>query len=233
MVLQADPRNPQSGPRVQVHYKHRREVDKQFELAPNNRDHLPGCVRALMRPRQTPRARVTYDQRSKEVLAKIVKVRVADMHIHMPNAPVDCRISVNLEMNWPGPVEELEAGGGGTNPPRQKDRLSYAQGNIQVDLTQVTMPGASVSIPPSSNSLPKVPSLIPQRPGFSIGDKKQLTDVQAPRGKEHELEVELSPGIVIEQGRRLMGGEPHKYPELVESFVDNVRLLARKVNELR
>lgn len=45
--------------------------------------------------------------------------------------------------------------------------------------------------------------------------------------------MELSPGIVIEQGRRLMGGEPHKYPELVESFVDNVRLLARKVNELR
>lgn len=30
-----------------------------------------------------------------------------------------------------------------------------------------------------------------------------------------------------------MSGEAHKYPELVESFVDNIRLLARKVNEFR
>lgn len=60
-----------------------------------------------------------------------------------------------------------------------------------------------------------------------------LTGDQAPRGKDHELEIELSPGVVVEQGRRLMSGEAHKYPELVESFVDNIRLLARKVNEFR
>ena len=236
MVLQADPRNPESGGRrVQVHYKHRREVDRYFELSPAHRDHLPGCVRSLMRPRQAPRARVTYDQRTKDVLAKIIKVRVADMHIHMPNAPVDCRISVNLEMDWPGPVEELEQGGGGGNAARQKDRLSYAQGNIQVDLTQVTMPGAGVSSSPFS--LPFTPqSSYPlaseEVRRYSKGEKL-LTENKAPRGKEHELEVELSPGIVVEQGRRLMANEPHKYPELVESFVDNVRLLARKVNELR
>lgn len=142
MVLLADPRNPESRSRVQVHYKHRREVDKYFDLAPPQRDLLPGCVRSLLR--HSPRARVTYDQRTKEVLAKIVKARVADLHIHMPNSPVDCRLSVNLEMDWPGPVEELETGGGG-NAPRQKDRLSYAQGNIQVDLTQVSMAGSGVS----------------------------------------------------------------------------------------
>lgn len=154
MVLLADPRNPESKSRVQLHYKHRREVDKYFDLAPAQRDLLPGCVRSLLRHRQGPRARVTYDQRTKEVLAKIVKARVADMHVHMPNSPVDCRLSVNLEMDWPGPVEELEAEGGG-NPPRQKDRLSYAQGSIQVDLTQVSMATSGVSAFPSDFRSPR------------------------------------------------------------------------------
>lgn len=159
MVIEADPRNPAPGAaaRVQVHYKHRREEDCYFELPPQLRDTLPGCVRALMRPRHTPKVRVTYEQRSRKVVATIVKVRVADLNIHMPNSPLDCRISINLEMNWPGPVEELEQIGGGGDrgsPPRQKDRLSYAQGSIQVDLTQVTTPmsGHNVSclffIPP-------------------------------------------------------------------------------------
>ncbi|CAI4214514.1 unnamed protein product [Parascedosporium putredinis] len=117
MVIEADPRNPAPGAaaRVQVHYKHRREEDCYFELPPQLRDTLPGCVRALMRPRHTPKVRVTYEQRSRKVVATIVKVRVADLNIHMPNSPLDCRISINLEMDWPGPVEELEQiGGGGT-----------------------------------------------------------------------------------------------------------------------
>ncbi|PKS08690.1 hypothetical protein jhhlp_004743 [Lomentospora prolificans] len=204
MVIEADPRNPAPGARrVQLHYKHRREEDCYFELPPALRDTLPGCVRALMRPRHTPKARVTYEQRSREVVAKIVKVRVADLSIHMPNSPLDCRISVNLEMNWPGPVEELEQIGGGRGenmPARQKDRLSYAQGSIQVDLTQVTTPTSG-----------------------PVGAHRP--------GKEHELEIELSASTIIEQGRRLMSHEPHKYPELVEAFVDNIRLLSRKTGE--
>lgn len=215
-----------------VHYKHRREVDKHFELSPAHRDLLPGCVRSLMRPRQAPRARVTYDQRTNQVLAAIVKVRVADMHIHMPNSPVDCRVSVNLEMDWPGRVEELEGGAAAGNAPRQKDRLSYAQGSIQVDLTQVTMSGPGVSVPPSFPFLLNVL----HTPPWSVLQcswREGTNWIKARGGKDHELEVELSPGIVVDQGRRLMGGEPHKYPELVESFVDNIRLLARKVKDFR
>ncbi|KAJ4163598.1 hypothetical protein LMH87_005318 [Akanthomyces muscarius] len=114
------------------------------------------------------------------------------------HCPMDCRISINLEMNWEGPVDELEQHAaapvyGITD--RRKDRLSYKQGNYQVDLTQVTMPGGQ---------------------GSQRGDK------------EHELEIEVSGTAVIEQGRRAMTGEPHGYQELVEGFLDNVRVLARK-----
>jgi hypothetical protein len=45
--------------------------------------------------------------------------------------------------------------------------------------------------------------------------------------KEHELEIELNPTTAIDQGRRAMSGQPHRYAELVEGFVDNIRILAR------
>lgn len=49
--------------------------------------------------------------------------------------------------------------------------------------------------------------------------------------KEHELEIELGAGVLIEQGRRALAGESHMYQELVEGLLDNVRVLARKARE--
>ena len=48
----------------------------------------------------------------------------------------------------------------------------------------------------------------------------------------HELEIELAAGLVLEQGRRVVEGQPHRYRELIEGFVDNLRLLARKAREV-
>ena len=50
---------------------------------------------------------------------------------------MDCRISVNLEMDWRGSTKELEqlaASQTGRQPNRNKDRLSYTHGHYQVDL---------------------------------------------------------------------------------------------------
>lgn len=95
------------------------------------------------------KVRVTHDQKTQEILNKIIKARVADIDLHMPECPMDCRISINLEMNWDGTLEELEqlATHGERQPDRAKDRLSYTQGHYQVDLTQVTqtMSGPGVS----------------------------------------------------------------------------------------
>lgn len=138
------------GNRVQVHYKHRREIDRFFEITPALQERLPGCVRALLGPRKTVKVRVSYDKQTGDVLNKIVKARVADFDLHLATCPIDCRISINLEMNWDGSVEELEAIGAGRvdrHADRNKDRLSYTQGHYQVDLTQVTQtvtgPGVS------------------------------------------------------------------------------------------
>lgn len=204
VVIQTDPRAPNGAGRVQVHYKHRREIDRYFELTPELQSRLPGCVRSRLGSRvRNVKARVTYDQKTGQVLNKIVKARVADIDIHMPTNPMDCRLSINLEMDWDGPSEELEQLG----PPqfdksgdRQKDRLSYTQGHYQIDLTQVTLSNAG--------------------PGNT-----QRTD------KEHELEIELASPIVLDQGAKAMSGAPHRYQELIEGFLDNVRVLARKARE--
>lgn len=148
MVYETDPRNP--GPkRVQILYKHRRETDRFFELTPDFQERLPGAMRHLL-GRKNVRVRVTYDQRTQEVLAKIIKARVADIDLHLPTCQMDCRLSVNLEMDWEGPVEELEqmaaSRGMERQPDRNKDRLSYTHGHYQIDLTQVTQKvGAGVS----------------------------------------------------------------------------------------
>ena len=225
IVGQTHPLNPKSGGknRVQVHYKHRRETDRFFDLPPAMLDRLPGCMRARLNNRsKNVRVRVTHDQQTKEVLNKIVKARVADIDLHMPRAVMDCRLSINLEMNWDGSVEKLEQATNPANrqPDRNKDRLSYSQGHYQIDLTQVTQT--------KSQTGTGVSHAVPWRKGLP------LTLSQGPQRleKEHELEIELSPGILIEQGERAKSNSPHRYPELVEGLVDNVRLLARKASEL-
>lgn len=138
-------------PRVPIMYTHRRETDKFFELSPSLRARLPACVQHRIPSKHSVKVRVTYDQNTGDVIAKIVKVRVADLDIYMPSHPFDCRISVNLEMDWDGTVEELEreAIAHEASPDRRKDRLSYSQGHYQIDLTQVThtVAGLHVSNP--------------------------------------------------------------------------------------
>lgn len=149
-------------PRVQVHYKHRRETDRLFELPPELIQRIPPTIQNLVPRGRSHKVRVTYDQKTGQVLAKIVKAPVANLHIHFPRLPLDCRISVNLEMDWDGPVEEIEAlapkNPRDKQPDRNKDRLSYTQGHYQIDLTQVTqtVPGPNVSLPLSTWTSPRL-----------------------------------------------------------------------------
>jgi polynucleotide 5'-triphosphatase len=111
-------------------------VDKFFELPPSLHTTLPPAVRAKLNPRHAVKVRVSYDQKTNEVIAKIIKVRLTDLDIFNPSYPLDCRISINLEMRYDGDLEDLIPST--SNPDRIKDRLSYSQSHYQIDLTQVT-----------------------------------------------------------------------------------------------
>lgn len=83
---------------------------------------------------------MTHDQKTGQLLAKIIKTRVADLDLYNPRFPLDCRISVNLEMRYDGDMESLIATADTSRmPDRKKDRLSYTQSHYQIDLTQVTV----------------------------------------------------------------------------------------------
>ncbi|KAJ3551657.1 hypothetical protein NPX13_g11310 [Xylaria arbuscula] len=194
-------RNSATEPRVPVQYIHRRQTDKFYDLPPNLRQRIPPSIANLLQQNGPLKARVSYDQKTGNVIAKIVKARVADLHIHMAHMPLDCRISVNIEWDWDGPAEEIESNqipNKDRQPDRNKDRLSYTHGFYQIDLTQVTR----------------------ENPGAQ-------GHAGAPT-KEHELEIELESRVLYEHGHLLMKNEPNRYADLVDGLVDNVRVLARR-----
>ncbi|KNG82855.1 putative mRNA capping nucleoside-triphosphatase [Aspergillus nomiae NRRL 13137] len=128
---------PQANPgRIPLSYAHKKERDTFYEISPSE---LPPVIRQNLNPRHKPKVRVTLDQRTGEVLAKIVKCRIADLDVYSPRTCVDWRISVNLEMSYEGDVSHLTVvdPGRGRGGERNKDRMSYRHLAYQIDLTQV------------------------------------------------------------------------------------------------
>jgi len=127
--------------RIPMDYIHKRECDTFYELSQAGVLNLPSSIRAQMNPRHNrAKVRITTDQKTGEVKAKIVKVRVADIDVFSPFTAFDWRVSVNLEMNFEGDMRDLveQASLEGKGPDRNKDRVSYKHLYYTIDLTQVT-----------------------------------------------------------------------------------------------
>ncbi|QKX53690.1 uncharacterized protein TRUGW13939_00770 [Talaromyces rugulosus] len=189
---------PQPGsPRIPLSYAHKRERDTFYEISANE---LPPVIQHHLHPRHKPKVRVTTDQKTGELLAKIVKCRLADLDVYSPSTCVDWRISVNIEMNFDGDIRHLQVSDGGGargrgGVDRVKDRMSYRHLAYQIDLTQVGMAEG-----PSKNDF------------------------------EHELEVEISAAELRRQGNLVMSrDDSNQYEDLVKGFVDNIRILARAI----
>ena len=96
--------------------------------------------------------RVTTDEASGRILAFVIKERLADMHVHFPNAPFDIRISVNVEKPVAHQIEDMVSKGI-PKFERMKNRVSYTLHQrdpsrsapfLSCDLTQV---GSTLSGP--------------------------------------------------------------------------------------
>ncbi|KAJ5142819.1 uncharacterized protein N7515_001606 [Penicillium bovifimosum] len=210
---------PQNNPnRIPLAYVHKKERDTFYEIQAAD---LPPVIRQNLNPRHKPKVRVTTDERTGEILAKIVKCRVADVDVCSPRTTVDWRVSVNLEMEYTGDVSNLTmidtAVNKGGRGDRIKDRMSYRHLAYQVDLTQVAKSDVSSCF---------------QSPCVTVKTSLLTVQQQQP-GKpefEHELEVEVSAAEIRRQGQLAMTGDPkNQYEDLVKGFVDNIRLLARAV----
>lgn len=192
-------------------YVHTYEVDTFYELSQNGILALPAAIRQRINPRNPktmPKMRITKDQKTGEEIDKIIKAHIDDLEVYSPRAPFDWRLSVNIEMRVTGDATEMINldSAKRKSSDRSKNRVTYRHQAYQVDLTQVSMPEVS----------PYVNTFI-------------LYADQSPQiaNKTHELEIEIASEEVRRQGLLASQGKPNQYPDLIKSFVDNVRLLTR------
>ncbi|KAK4999560.1 mRNA-capping enzyme subunit beta [Elasticomyces elasticus] len=185
-------------PRKHISYTHRYERDSFATLSDAGVALLPEIARQEHHPGHLLKLRTTTDTKSNRIVAKIVKIRLADLDIHSPQTEFDCRISVNFEanlLNVPLPSHmtpddlTLIDSGKEKQPDRNKDRMSYEHLAYRIDLTQVTDP-----------------------------DKI----------KTHELEVEVDAQTLGEQAVKLQNGQSNAFEDVVSGLVSNVNLLLRK-----
>ncbi|KAI4097582.1 MAG: hypothetical protein LQ344_000315 [Seirophora lacunosa] len=126
--------------RVPLDYVHTYETDAFYDLSQHALSTLPPSVQNYLDRRNKPKVRITTNQKTGQVTAKIIKVRISDIEIYSPQTPFDWRVSISLEVNYDGDLKELAEpteGRGGTRPDRNKDRVSYKHSHYQIDLTQV------------------------------------------------------------------------------------------------
>ncbi|KAF2501036.1 mRNA triphosphatase CET1 [Lophium mytilinum] len=134
-----DAKGDRTRARAPLDYKHVKEVDKFFELNHPGFELLSPATRALLQTFLRKRVRVSMDMKTGRDLGKIIKHRIANLHISSPKTEWDYRVSINLEINYPRAVNDLQpAAETGLPQERKKDRMSYThQKTYQIDLTQV------------------------------------------------------------------------------------------------
>lgn len=187
-------------PRVEIFYAHKKEIDRFYELTENGIFNLPPLIRKHMHPKHKPRVRITTDTKTGKEIARIIKIRIVDLDVHSPRTVFDWRISVNLEANFIGDPADLVDPATGRGP-----RVGNVSDRFKDRVSYRHL-------------------------AYQI-DLTQVKSAEGAQGKllEHELEVEISPQQVREQGQLAMTGKPNQYEDLIKGFVDNVRNLVRAV----
>ncbi|KAM3415764.1 mRNA-capping enzyme subunit beta [Cercospora zeina] len=152
--LNKEVRNTHTHPgRQKLSYEHLEETDTFERLSKIGLGALPEAIHRRQLPRD-PKMRTTTESSPKsgrmgQVKARIIKVKVADLHIYNPQADYDLRITMNVECNLmradldPGALVEPPSTDKPNQPARVKNRLSYKHlnGIYQIDLTKVDQVG--------------------------------------------------------------------------------------------
>lgn len=147
----------------------------------------------------------------------IVKKTIASLEIYSPGDLVDFRISINLEK----PVSEqllaqLQASKTAPKFQREKNRLTYIQSVLKIDLTSVDMPTKKKTQQTAHGSLNKKEDEI-----------------------KKEIEIELNPNVVLEcfqldqSNRKRDNGEPSNLELLLGYLLNNTRLIIRNFSRSR
>lgn len=198
--------------RVPMTYSHPVVTDSFHHLSPYAKQLIPPALQRYIKPKQDVRIRVTTDKSSGRVLARLVKLKVADLHIYNP--PVqDCRITINVEVNLNRPGVDPDAliaaddAQRGNQAPRLKDRMSYKHLAYAIDLTKVDQDGKQTCHPTEAMSS--------NCPHLGMPSK-------------FELEQEVDANILRQQMQLAGDGKPNAFGDIVSGFLDNLVFLMRE-----
>ncbi|KAF2771066.1 mRNA triphosphatase CET1 [Teratosphaeria nubilosa] len=143
-ATQASHQNPG---RARIEYRHLYETDSFQKLSVAGIQALPQSLQKRNRRGRDLSLRTTRNTKTGEIVARIVKVHIADLHLYNPRHDYDCRITINVECNLLhcglSEVDLVEPPADGLEKSsRMKDRLSYKHlGIFSIDLTQVSVAG--------------------------------------------------------------------------------------------
>ena len=185
--------------RARMGYQHIRETDSFHNLSAYGLSTLPQSLQGRRDKNREPRLRITTDTRKpNNVLARIVKIPINQLHIVNPRQSYDCRISINLEVNLDRPDIDADAlvAEDSADPakravevPRVKDRMSYKHLAYSIDLTRVDRHGHD--------------------PTF-------------------ELELEVDSNLLRQQMQLMKASKPNAFSDVVGGFLDNATFLMRQ-----
>jgi polynucleotide 5'-triphosphatase len=135
-------RNSRTPGRISLDYKHPVVVDSFHTLSAFAKQQIPPALQRYIHAKKEPRLRITYDTKENKVTDRLVKLKVADLHIFNP-ACQDCRISINVELNLNRPDIDPQAliAADDAEPSRRKDRMSYRHLAYAIDLTRIDTEG--------------------------------------------------------------------------------------------
>jgi hypothetical protein len=188
---------------VAILHAHKKEIDRFYELTDTGLMSLPPLIRNNLHPKHKPRVRITTDAKGGTETARIIKVRIVDLDVYSPRTVFDWRISVNLEANFMG------------------------------DLADLVDPATGRGGPRSGNVSDRFKDRISYRHlAYQIDLTQVKTDGTQGNQLEHELEIEISPQQVREQGQLAIARKPNQYEDLIKGFVDNIRNLVRAVKSM-
>ncbi|KAK6434292.1 mRNA-capping enzyme subunit beta [Oleoguttula sp. CCFEE 5521] len=129
--------------REPMRYKRIEQTDSSHHLNTTGNSLIPAAMKQYTNTRP-PRLRISHDKATQSLKAAIIKLPVANLHIHAPDGAYDCRISINIELNFLPllataqlKLDDIIDHGAPAEASRQKNRMNYKHLAYDIDLTAV------------------------------------------------------------------------------------------------
>ncbi|CCC14178.1 hypothetical protein SMACR_08622 [Sordaria macrospora] len=187
-------------PRVPVKYEHKKEVDRFYAIPPQIRDReLPVTIANLLASKgRDAKVRVSYKENKDGSREEIAKIVKARLRDLSIHFP-EHRLDCRISINFEMPWE----------------------GSLE-ELEEYATSANKGQSPDRRKD-----RLSYRHCSYQFDLTQVSENVNGREEKKHELEIEVDPRAILDQGRRAKDHQPNQYFDLVEGFLNNIRIMAK------